>query len=259
MSITVESILNTIDLIAPFSTADDWDNSGLLVGTPEKVVKKVLLSLDVTDEVVTEATSGGYDLIISHHPLIFKGLKKLVSTASPSNNIIKLVKSDISIISAHTNLDLSFEYGINRFLADQYEVEEVVKLNDEHGYGIIGTFKSSVSADAFIKNTKSIFNIETVKCVNLKATELKKIAVCSGASSDFISDAIRQNVDAYITSDIKYHEAQAVLGTEVALIDVGHFESEFVYLKYLCQLLSERIENVEFKVTLTEKPIFSYL
>ncbi len=258
MSITVASILNTIDQIAPFSTADDWDNSGLLVGDPNKVVKKVLLSLDVTNDVVTEATKGGYDLIISHHPLIFKGIKKIVSTASPSNNIIKLIKSDISIISAHTNLDLSFEYGINRFLADQYEVEELFKLNDEQGYGIIGTFKTSMPSDVFIEKTKSIFNIQNVKCANFKAKPLKKIAVCSGASSDFISDAIRLNVDAYITSDIKYHEAQVVLGTDVALIDVGHFESEFVYLKFLSQLLAKHIENVDFNVTLTEKPIFSY-
>lgn len=259
MSITVESIFNTIDQITPFSTADDWDNSGLLVGDPKKVVKKVLLSLDVTDEVVNEAIINGYDLIISHHPLIFKGLKKLVSTVSPSNNIIKLIKSDISIISAHTNLDLSYEYGINRFLADQYALEKIVKLNDEHGYGIIGTFHNDMSTEAFIKMTKKIFNIETVKCANLKAKAIKNIAICSGASSDFIGDVIRLNVDAYITSDIKYHEAQTVLGTDVALIDVGHFESEFVYLKFLSQLLSKRIENVEFNVTLTEKPIFSYL
>ncbi|OJV64558.1 MAG: Nif3-like dinuclear metal center hexameric protein [Clostridiales bacterium 38-18] len=259
MNVTVADILKAIDQIAPFSTADDWDNSGLLVGDPNKIVNNVLLSLDVTEEVVNEAITGGYDLIISHHPLIFKGLKTLVSTTSPANSIIKLIKSDISIISAHTNLDLSFEYGINRYLADQYELKDLSRLNDEQGYGIIGEFSKEISVKVFLDKTKSIFNIQTIKCTNLNATEISRVALCSGASADFISDAIRNSVDAYITSDIKYHEAQSVIGTKVALFDVGHFESEFVYLHFLGETLSKCIKNVEFSVTTAEKPLFSYL
>jgi len=265
MSIVVKDLLECIDSFAPFNTAEDWDNVGILVGSPSKTVHKILMALDITETVINEAVDMQIDLIISHHPLIFSGVKHINDTDRLGASLMKLIQNDIAVIAAHTNIDCSFEYGINRQIGNLYALQDTAPLSIEHSFGIVGRLPHELTLDQFIMKTKEVFNIQLVKIVNQPSNDDKicKIGICSGSSADFIVDAIHQQVDAFITSDIKYHEGQTVVNTGVMLADVGHYESEFLYLNYFKEIIMKHIKTdetqLEIYTTKTEKPLFYYL
>ena len=139
---TVKQILELIDVLAPFETAEDWDNSGLMIGNPNQPVSRILLALDVNEEVVHEAISQKYDLIIVHHPMIFKGIKQITSESRVGKLSMALIKAGISVIAAHTNLDRSFEYGINTYVGSRLNLKNITALGL---YGIVGEIESKKS------------------------------------------------------------------------------------------------------------------
>lgn len=262
MIISVEKIYKMIDKIAPFASQDSWDNSGLLIGSQNKIVNRVLLALDITETVVEEAINGGYDLVIAHHPLIFKGLKQITQETRIGRLVTHLIKHDIALISAHTNIDLSFEYGTSRHISNLYGLEHVRPLN-EKGYGIVGEFPFAIDFDTFVKDTKSIFNSDLIRVGphGVEKKTIKTIGICSGSASDYINDALSNHVDVYVTSDLKYHEYQIAIGSNTLLVDVGHFESEKIYLDFLLEHLTLRSEeknyDVLFHCSKNERPIIS--
>lgn len=260
MYTSIEKIVKLVDHLAPFGTQDSWDNSGLLIGNPSKMVNRVLLALDVTESVVAEAIEGGFDVIITHHPLIFKGLKQITTQNRIGRLVTTLIQNDIALISAHTNVDRSFEKGTSKYLADLYALEHVTPLNEE-GYGVMGQLPESVSFERFVAMTKAIFGTEHLRTDLAMDTEkrVKTIAICSGAASDFINDAILAKADVYVTGDLKYHDYQLAIGTSTTLVDVGHYESERLYMDALKQHLEHSAEeksyDVYFEVSEEENPI----
>lgn len=264
MSTTVQNIIDFIDSIAPFKTAEIWDNVGLLVGNHNQEVSNILLSLDLTEEVINEAVERKVDLIITHHPIIFNGIKTITIDSRVGNIIHKLIENGISVIAAHTNLDRSFEFGINRHIAHLYNLKNVQVLNEEHGFGVIGELEIPLDLICFNETTKNIFNSNVIKVANLIEGKLiRKVAISSGASADYIEDALNKFADVFITSDLKYHEAQRVLGFKMTLVDVGHFESEFLFLDPFSKLIESHFSSgghaIHNFVTKSEKPIFKYL
>lgn len=269
MSQTVKAIYDIIDSIAPFESAESWDNVGLLIGDESSIVNNILLSLDITEEVVEEAIGEGVNLIITHHPIIFTGVKEITTHTRIGRILLKLMAHQISVIAAHTNLDRSFPFGINRYISDFYGLKGLKPLNEGEGFGIIGHFDEAILFDAFIQKTKKLFDIEVVKVaypkpnVESEAQFVKNVAISSGASSDFIENAIESGADVFVTGDLKYHESQAVLSTSLTLVDVGHFESEFVFLTRMKSLLDAKLNpsepSISVQVTRTEKPLFKFL
>lgn len=266
----VRDVYNFIDQIAPFETAEAWDNVGLLIGSFNATANKVLLALDITEEVISEAIEGQFDLIVSHHPIIFTGIKSITSTDRIGSLLQTLIQHKISVIAAHTNIDRSFEFGINRTIAELYNLQSIRPLNAMHRFGIVGELPIEMPFEVFIERTKSVFKIETVKISNRLgdgkpkgAYLMRTVALSSGASSDFIQDAISVNADVYITADLKYHEAQNVIGTSLILVDVGHFESESIFLKQFKTMMDAFALDKDFQlgvhVTESEKPVFEYL
>ena len=267
MVTSVGKILKLIDQIAPLNTADTWDNSGLLIGSSDREVDRILIALDLTEEVLEEALEEGFDLIITHHPLIFNAIKQITTDTRIGNLIIKLIENKISLIATHTNLDRSFERGINRFVGEKLELKDMTVLVSDLenvGYGVVGNLSTGQSLSEVIQATKTIFNQETIKITNgaLDKT-VKRIAFCSGSGADFIDQALTAHADLYITADISHHESQEVNGTAMTLMDVGHYESEAVFLENLKLLLDEAIlfknYDVFTKVTETEMPQFKYI
>ncbi len=226
--VRVQDIYKFIDLIAPFETAESWDNVGLLIGDYYAPAEKILLALDLTEEVVTEAIEGKFELIVTHHPIIFTGVKTITTEDRIGRLLLKLIQHKISVIAAHTNIDRSFEFGINHTIAEHYHLQSKEPLNALHKFGIIGELSEDLSIKDFIQRTKSIFEINCIKLANIDTERYTRmihtVAISSGASSDFIEDAIAMNADIFITADLKYHEAQTVIGTELILVDVGHLK-----------------------------------
>lgn len=243
---TVKNIYDYLNKLADVRLAEKWDNVGLMLGNYNDEVTNVLVCLDVTTKVVEEAIENDIDLIVSHHPLIFKPLKSLDFTADFKSNIIrKLIKNDISVISFHTNLD-SARLGLNDFLAKKLELEDISvlfehELDNKSGLGRIGKLPYEMKQEEFISYLKEKFELDTVSAVIGNNDKIKIVALLGGSGADFIYSL--PDVDVYLTGDVGYHAALDAIEMKKNMIDVGHFTEHLVK-----ELLSNYISELDLKV-----------
>ena len=219
----LREIINSIESVAPRSAQEAWDNSGMQVGDTGRDIQSVLLTTDITEDVVNEAVLNGCQLIISHHPLLFHGLKQ-VCGQTPQARIVELaIKNNIAIYSAHTNLD-SVEGGINTRLADKLGINDY-RLLTESGLGAIGKLSQPIPYAAFIAHVREILQCTYVRYTRARRAMIETVALCGGSGAEFIEEAINQGADVYLTADCKYHEFQDADG-RIGLIDIDHWYSE---------------------------------
>lgn len=238
---TIFDIYNFIDRIAPFDTAMDFDNVGILVRCQDKV-DKVLVSLDITPSVIKIAKRLGAQLIISHHPVIFKPIKNI-----DYNNLnYMLIKENISAICAHTNLDMSIK-GVNHNLADCLNLRLVKPLSFYKSIpcALIGETDRKYSQNEFTTFVKNVLKCKGVRFVRGR-NFIKTVALCSGAGGDFLFDAIKVNADVFITGEVKHHEILAAKQYKINLIEAGHFNTENVIIEPFTNMLKKEFKDVEF-------------
>ena len=227
-------IYNYINTIAPFNTQLDFDNAGFLVGDKNDKFMGGIVTLDVTDSAIDYAISKGANLIISHHPVIFEPLKSVTA-----NGIVyKLIKNGISVISAHTNLDMA-EGGINDELCNILGLQEVETILPEGEVfsARIANLESPLSADEFANYLKQRLG-GVVKYVG--EGEIKRVAVCSGSGGSLLYDILEHKPDAFVTADVKHNVFLDASHLGVALYDCGHFNTEAIIVKPLCKKLNAR-------------------
>ena len=227
--IKVINIINEMELLAPTYLKEDFDNVGLMVGDKNKEVKKVLLALDCTLKVIEEAKKENVELIITHHPLIFKRPSSITTDTLQGKKIIELIKNDISLYSSHTNLD-SVENGLNDTIVsilgfDNSKILEKNKRDDKAGLGRIVSLKESIQLEDLISKIKKSLNINNLRVVKGK-DKVNKIAIINGSGQDFIGKAVALGADCIITGDTTYHFASDYKEMEISILDVGHFASE---------------------------------
>ncbi len=249
ITVTVEDVYNQINEAADFSTQDSWDNSGLLVGSMKDKVTGILVTLDITDEVIKEALAEKANLIISHHPVIFHPLKNL----SPKNPAVKMAAAGISAICVHTPIDMAVN-GINDIivdmLGDKFKLLEcirpIIPLRDGSpaGTGRICELSDSMTAAQMAVKLKKIFGCRVVRYTNT-AIPVKKIAICSGSGGSLLGDVIENDCQAYITGDIKHDIWIEAANNNIALFDCGHFYTETIVTEYISKLLQANIMGVK--------------
>ena len=252
----LKSIIDSIESVAPRSAQESWDNSGMQVGDTGRDIQSVLLTTDVTTDVVDEAIMLGCQLIISHHPLLFHGLKQVCGQTPQARIVEKAIKHDIAIYSAHTSLD-SVPGGINTRLADilglqDYRVLQPSGRSDSAGglagnagltaqavgLGVIGSFPEPMPFDSFLKHVRARLDTTYIRyslphlspfTFHLSPFtfqfSVSKVALCGGSGAEFIPEAIAQGADVYLTADVKYHEFQEADG-RIAIVDIDHWVSE---------------------------------
>jgi len=221
--VLLREIINSIESVAPRSAQEEWDNSGMQVGDTGRDIQSVLLTTDVTPDVVDEAVMRGCQLIVSHHPLLFHGLKQVCGQTPQARIVEKAIKNNIAIYSAHTNLD-SVIGGINTRLADKLGLIGISGLAVS-GLGAIGQLPQPVSYADFIETIRKKLECTYVRYTRPKKDQVKTVALCGGSGAEFIGEAIAQGADVYITADCKYHEFQDADG-QIGLIDIDHWISE---------------------------------
>ena len=219
----LREIINSIESVAPRSAQEAWDNSGMQVGDTGRDIQSVLLTTDITEDVVNEAVLTGCQLIISHHPLLFHGLKQVCGQTPQARIVEMAIKKNIAIYSAHTNLD-SVEGGINTRLADKFGIIDY-RLLTESGLGAIGKLGNPMKYEDFIAYVRDILQCTYVRYTRAKKEMIETVALCGGSGAEFIEQAINQGADAYLTADCKYHEFQDADG-RIGLIDIDHWYSE---------------------------------
>lgn len=219
----LREIINSIESVAPRSAQEEWDNSGMQVGDTGRDIQSVLLTTDITEDVVNEAVLNGCQLIISHHPLLFHGLKQVCGQTPQARIVEMAIKNNIAIYSAHTNLD-SVEGGINTRLADKLGINDY-RLLTESGLGAIGKLSQPIPYAAFIAHVREILQCTYVRYTRARRAMIETVALCGGSGAEFIEEAINQGADVYLTADCKYHEFQDADG-RIGLIDIDHWYSE---------------------------------
>ena len=224
----LREIINSIESVAPRSAQEAWDNSGMQVGDTGREVSSVLLTTDITEDVVNEAIMHGCELIVSHHPLLFHGLKQVCGQTPQARVVEMSIKHNIAIYSAHTNLD-SVVGGINTRLADKLGVTGyrllVTGENGQTGLGVIGKLPEPMTYDEFIEHVHDTLNCTYVRYTKATKSSVETVALCGGSGAEFIDEAIAQGADVYLTADCKYHEFQDAEG-RIGLIDIDHWISE---------------------------------
>ena len=245
----VKDIIKVIEDFAPLSIQEGWDNSGLCVGSPEDEVTSVLMALDCTPDLVDEAVSAGADMIITHHPLIFSGLKKISPDDMVGAAVIKAVRAGISIYAAHTNADKVLE-GVSGAMAARLGLENVRILADEGdgvGLGVVGDLPQPVSAQEALQLVKDRFSLKTIRASRPSGGEISRVAVCGGSGGSLISAARRSGAQLYISGDISYHNFFTPEG--FMIMDIGHYESEREIVDILFSLIKKNFPTFAVRIT----------
>ena len=245
---TVTHIYDAIDRLAPFWLTMDFDNTGILVGDRNREVSCALLALDCTPAVVEQARQLGAQLIITHHPVIFHPLKRVNEDAV----VYLLIRSDIAVISAHTNLDIA-QGGVNDALASAIGLRDcrgLELLNEQTGawLGRIGTLPEPLFPEAFAAHVKSCLNAASVKFAAAPRA-IHTVALCSGSGADCLDAAISAGADALLTSEVKQHEYLAAAAAGISIFDAGHFDTEDIVIEPLRDYLDKEIPDVHFFTT----------
>lgn len=240
---TVKEIAAAIESFAPLGLQQNYDNAGLQVGNPDMKVSAILLCLDVTEEILAEAIERECNMIVSHHPLIFTPVKHLTGSTPTERIIERAIRNDISIYSAHTNLDSAFE-GVSYEIGHLLGVKDMKPLVQETedpkvGLGVEGNIKPTPRME-FIRRLKEIFEVKDIRFSALTpGIVVRKVAICSGSGASFIRQAIAAGADAYVTGDLKYHDYTS-FGDRILMVDIGHHESELCSREILSRAIREK-------------------
>ncbi len=248
---TVKDIFGYINSIAPFEKQCEWDNSGFIVGNADDEVSKIGVVLDITTEAIKYAAENGINLIVSHHPVIFRGIK----TVTADEPTYMLIKNGISAICAHTSLDIA-KGGVNDALAETLGFENTEPLSDSGETEMVRVAEiSPVSCEQLAELCAD--KLSTCVSVADCGKTIKKVALCGGAGADFMHEAFKTGCDAYITGEAKHHEFLEAKSIGITLIAAGHFETE----NPVVAALAENIRNnfdCEVKIIPQNSPVKYY-
>lgn len=248
----VNEIINVLNDKLKLAIQESWDNSGLQIGSYDEDVNGIVIALDLSEDVIDCAIKEKANLIITHHPFLFNSINRIDYSTLQGRLISTLIKNDITVFSFHTSLDAAIN-GMNKELAKKLGVNEfdilhqnyVDELNNVIGYGGIG-YVDKTTIRKYANIVKDNLNCDVIKIYSDDLNKnVYKVAFCGGSGSEFIEDAIKKLADIYITSDIKYHDAQYALNNNLSLIDAGHFYTENVILEKLYEILSPHIKNLK--------------
>ena len=268
MSVRVQDVINALEDFAPLPLQESYDNAGLQVGLTEAEVSGALLCLDVTEAVMEEAVSLGCNLVVSHHPLIFHGLKHLTDANVAQRCVRMALQSDIAIYSAHTNLDAAVD-GVNYMMAERLGLVDVVQLQPRQvtigagprerrvpaGSGVIGYLPEGEDSLAFLQRVKQVFDVECLLHNELLDRPIESVAICGGAGDFLLDEAIRAKADAFLTGEMHYHQYFGHEG-EIQIGVLGHYQSEQYTTDIFRNIIGERCPSLPlFKTTVCTNPI----
>ena len=275
--IRVTDMIQLMETMAPLLLAESWDNCGLQVGDPQWPVNKVAIALDPLFPVIQSAVAQGVDMVITHHPLIFKPLRKIDLNESEGRVIAAALKSQIAIYAAHTNLDSACQ-GINDLLSRTIGLDHLLPMvPSPHqsgpdlaespsglvGMGRFGMLNPGMSVAQLALKIKQQFGLKQIRVAGRSGRMVRKAAVCSGSGASLLTEFMASDADVFISGDFRYHDARAIEDAGRALIDIGHFASEHIIVEALNARIKQAVDEHGWRVEIIpsriERDPFEYL
>lgn len=236
--VNLREITDFLHGVAPVYLAEDYDNVGLLVEGENDKIEKVLVSLDTDNFVIDEAKEKGCDLIVSHHPLIFKPLKRV----GKDDPVFNLVKNNISLYAMHTNYD-AVRGGLCDVLLDKIcKSGDILPLIGEESdsIGRIAELSEEMPFSEFVENIKKALKLSEIRVVGKEDYKVKTVAICNGGGADFVYDAKGKGADVYISGDFKYHHARFAYENNMALVELTHYDAEILFIDAVTKALKDK-------------------
>lgn len=247
---TVQDFLDILQQTTPEQLAEEWDNIGLLVGDPRQSIHRILLALDPCLSLLDRARAGGYDLILTHHPPIFRPLKAVRTDTPVGGFIAGAIRQGLSVITCHTNLD-AMEEGVSTVLATALGLEQSSPLvrtrtgcgSDNSGLGRIGTYPAPVPVQDFLTRVRRACDPPWILEAGPRPSQVTTVAVCGGSCSDFAETALGRRADVFITAEVKHSVARWAEDAGLWVLDAGHFATEQPVLAFFQELLRQQCQN----------------
>lgn len=247
-----KKVIELLEKQSPKSYACDWDNVGLLVGREDKEIQKIYIALDATDEAIEEAIANGADMLLTHHPMIFKGMKRVTQEDFIGRRIIRLIQNDMVYYAMHTNFDVM---GMADLAADYLGISDTrvleitsVSETGEEGIGRYGSLKKEMTVRECCEEVKQAFSLENVKVFGDLERKVKTAAISPGSGKSVISNALQAGVDVLITGDIDHHEGIDAVAQNMTVIDADHYGVEHIFIPYMEQYLKREAKELEIAV-----------
>ncbi len=251
-------IISILEEQSPEKFACDWDNVGLLVGDFEQEVQKIYIALDATEETIAEAVKEKADLLLTHHPMIFRGLKKVNSHDFTGKRVIKLIENHISCYAMHTNFDVKgmAELAAQKMSLIDCQVLDITDLGEQgpEGIGRVGDLPEKISLETCVRQVKEAFTVDMVKVFGDLSQKVKRAAICPGSGKSVISCALNAKAQVLITGDIDHHEGIDAASQGLAIIDAGHYGIEKLFIPFMVQYLEKHTEGIEIQGQPVKQP-----
>ena len=253
---TNREIIDAIEEFSPLHLQEEWDNSGWQVGSPDAACSGVLLCVDVTPAMINEAAQCGCNLIITHHPLIFKGVRTIIGRNRTERCIALALQKGISVYSSHTATDCA-PAGVSYEMAKMLGLEDLEVLDTATGLGYVGNLPAALTSDQLVNKVKQTFGAEVVRTSREPYAPyiVKRVALCGGSAGEFLPLAIAKGAQAYITADCK-HNLFLDHADDILLLDSGHFETEQCTKEIFYSIISQKFPNFAvWKSTVEKNPV----
>ncbi len=262
--ITVQQVTDYLETIAPAYLQESYDNAGLIVGDPGTEVSGILTSLDCTEEIIEEAAARGCNVVVAHHPIVFRGLKRFNGANYVERTVMLAIRKDIAIYAIHTNLDNVRDRGVNERIAERLGLLNLRLLKAKNpegtvGSGMVGELSQAMSELDFLAMLQEYMRVQVIRHTRLLDKMVQTVAVAGGAGGFLLEDAKRAGAQAFVTADYKYHEFFDADG-QLVICDIGHYESEQFTTQLLAELLTK--EFTTFAVLSTKRntnPVLYYV
>lgn len=264
---TIGEVITFLDSVFHPELQEDYDNAGFLLGDSSTAYHGALVALDLTPEVIDEAIDKGLNLIVTHHPFIFTGLKRITDRTEAGRISIKLITNNMSVYAAHTNLD-NLPWGVNGILAQKIGLQNChilqlsslnSKFSTEIGAGMVGELPRETEVDKFLMMVKMLTGQPSIRTSRHDPKrKVKRVALCGGAGGFLIGDAIAAGADIFLTADLKYHDFQRAEG-RIVIADAGHYETEQFAKEIISRTISEKFRNFAACISERQHAIVQYI